>query len=59
VLAVWKERKTVDEENVIRRAEAKKTKKPLDPVSLKTESFYLWRDLFFNDFYGKRIQAGR
>ena len=52
VLAVWKERKTVDEENVIRRAEAKKTKKAFEPVSLKTESFYLWRDLFFNDFYG-------
>jgi mono/diheme cytochrome c family protein len=56
VLAVWKERKTVDEENVIRRAEAKKTKKAFEPVSLKTESFYLWRDLFFNDFYGNQFK---
>ena len=58
VLAVWKERKTVDEENAFRRAEAKKAgpKGVFEPVSLKTESFYLWRDLFFNDFYGNQFK---
>ncbi|MBL8213194.1 MAG: PSD1 domain-containing protein [Bryobacterales bacterium] len=56
VLAVLAERKQVDEENVIRRAEAKKTKKPAQVVSLKTESFFLWRDLFFNDFYGNQFK---
>ncbi len=58
VLAVWKERKTVDEENAFRRAEAKRKgpKAVFEPVSLKTESFYLWRDLFFNDFYGNQFK---
>jgi mono/diheme cytochrome c family protein len=58
VLAVWKERKTVDDENAFRRAEAKKKgpKGVFEPVSLKTESFYLWRDLFFNDFYGNQFK---
>ncbi len=58
VLAVWKERKTVDGENALRRAEARKKgpKAAFDAVSLKTESFYLWRDLFFNDFYGNQFK---
>ncbi len=58
VLAVWKERKTVDDENTFRRTEAKKKgpKAVFEPTSLKTESFYLWRDLFFNDFYGNQFK---
>ena len=54
VLAVLKERKSVDETNVIAKAEAKKAGPKVLPklISLKTESYYLWRDLFFNDFYG-------
>ncbi len=54
VLAVLKERKAVDEENTFRRAEAKKKgpKAAVELTALKAESFYLWRDLFFNDFYG-------
>jgi mono/diheme cytochrome c family protein len=56
VLDVLAERKQVDEENVFRRGEARKTKKPLEVVSLKTESFFLWRDLFFNDFYGNQFK---
>ncbi len=56
VLAVLAERKKVDEENVIRRAEAKKSKMPAQVVSLKTESFFLWRDLFFSDFYGNQFK---
>ncbi len=56
VLDVLAERKQVDEENIYRRAEAKKTKKTLEVVSLKTNSFYLWRDLFFNDFYGNQFK---
>ncbi|HUQ95135.1 MAG TPA: PSD1 and planctomycete cytochrome C domain-containing protein [Bryobacteraceae bacterium] len=58
VLGVLKERKTVDDENAVRKALAKSkgNKASTDLVSLKTESFYLWRDLFFNDFYGNRFK---
>ena len=58
VLAVLKERKSVDETNVIAKAEAKKVGPKALPklVSLKTESYYLWRDLFFNDFYGNQFK---
>ena len=58
VLAVLRERKTVDEENLIRKAEAKRKGPKASPetVSLKTESFYLWRDLFFSDFYGNQFK---
>jgi mono/diheme cytochrome c family protein len=56
-LAVLKERKDVDEENIVRRALAKrKVKDGTEPVSLKTESFFLWRDLFFSDFYGRQFK---
>jgi hypothetical protein len=58
VLAVLKERKTVDDSNAVARAEAKKEGPKAQPklVSLKTESYYLWRDLFFNDFYGNQFK---
>jgi len=54
VLAVLKERKQVDETNLVRRAEAKKRgpKAQAEVVALENNSYYLWRDLFFNDFYG-------
>jgi mono/diheme cytochrome c family protein/cytochrome c553 len=54
VLATLKERKQVDETNLIRKAEAKKRgpNARAEVVALETNSYYLWRDLFFNDFYG-------
>jgi hypothetical protein len=53
-----KERKSVDETNAVIKAEAKKAgpKAKAEVVSLKTESYYLWRDLFFNDFYGNQFK---
>ena len=58
VLAVLKERKSVDETNTVAKAEAKKAGPKVLPklISLKTESYYLWRDLFFNDFYGNQFK---
>jgi hypothetical protein len=57
VLAVLDERKKVDETNAIIKAESKKgPKAKADVVSLKTDSYYLWRDLFFNDFYGNQFK---
>jgi hypothetical protein len=58
VLDVLKERKSVDDTNVIRRAEAKKAGPKVQPdlVALKPASYYLWRDLFFNDFYGNQFK---
>src|SRR5262249_16315654 len=54
VLSVLKERKQVDETNLIRKAEAKNRGKNAraEVVALDSNSYYLWRDLFFNDFYG-------
>jgi hypothetical protein len=58
VLAVLEERKKVDETNAVIKAEAAKAgpKAKANVVSLKTESYYLWRDLFFNDFYGNQFK---
>ena len=58
VLAVLKERKSVDETNAAIKAAAKNAgpKAKAEVVSLKTESYYLWRDLFFNDFYGNQFK---
>jgi Protein of unknown function (DUF1553)/Protein of unknown function (DUF1549)/Planctomycete cytochrome C len=59
VLDVIKERKSVDQTNVIRRAEAQKSsgsKGGPELVALKPASYYLWRDLFFNDFYGNEFK---
>ncbi|MBY0505668.1 MAG: DUF1553 domain-containing protein [Bryobacteraceae bacterium] len=57
VLTVLKERQEVDDENLVRAA-LKKRKGGVaeEATSLKTESFYLWRDLFFNDFYGREFK---
>ena len=57
VLAVLAERQAVDEENTL-RANLKKRKggSAEDPTALKAESFYLWRDIFFSDFYGKEFK---
>lgn len=54
VLAVLKERKEVDETNLVRKAAAKSGGKNarVEVVALQPDSYYLWRDLFFNDSYG-------
>lgn len=55
---VLAERDRVDEENLVRKANAKGAKN-VDgyvTVSLKTEDFFLWRDLYFSDFYGKEFK---
>jgi len=58
VLAVLDERKKVDETNAVIKAKAKKAgpKAKANVVSLKPESYYLWRDLFFSDFYGNQFK---
>lgn len=49
-LKVLAERRKVDEENLVRKAAAKDRK--VEVVALPPERFFLWRDLFFSDFYG-------
>ncbi len=57
VLAVLKERQAVDDENKLREGlKKRKGGAAEDPTALKAESFYLWRDLFFSDFYGKEFK---
>lgn len=56
VLTVLKERQEVDDENTLRVALKKRKGPSEDPTALKSESFYLWRDLFFSDFYGKEFK---
>ncbi len=56
VLEVLKERQQVDDENSLRAALKKRKGPAEDPTALKSESFYLWRDLFFSDFYGKEFK---
>jgi mono/diheme cytochrome c family protein len=57
VLAILKEREAVDDENKLRAAlKKRKGGSAEDPTALKAESFYLWRDLFFSDFYGKEFK---
>ncbi|MDX1981083.1 MAG: DUF1549 and DUF1553 domain-containing protein, partial [Bryobacteraceae bacterium] len=56
VMAVLRERRQVDETNAIRRAEARKSKTQPQLEALKPDSFYLWRDLFFSDFYGNQFK---
>ena len=52
-LKVLEERKKVDEENLIRKASAKeKAGGNVELLALPPERFFLWRDLFFSDFYG-------
>ena len=56
-LAVLAERKKVDDENAALQAVAKsKPKSQVVPVALAPERYYLWRDLFFNDFYGSEFK---
>ena len=61
-LAILKERKDVDQENMIRKAALKmKTKgaavdDDLQAVALKVEHYFLWRDFYFSDFYGKEFK---
>ncbi len=57
VLAVLKERQDVDDENAL-RAGLKKRKDGAaeEATALKPASFYLWRDLFFSDFYGREFK---
>ena len=50
-LAVLVERKQVDEKNAGMKRVPGDTDKPV-PAALPADRFYLWRDLFFNDFYG-------
>jgi len=55
---VLAERDRVDQENLVRKANSKGAKN-VDgyvTVSLKTEDFFLWRDLYFSDFYGKEFK---
>ncbi len=56
VMAVVKERQEVDDENALRAALKKRKGPSEEATSLKTESFYLWRDLFFSDFYGREFK---
>lgn len=54
-LAVLKERKEVDEKNL----QSKATNDPdtkSTTYALPTERFFLWRDLFFSDFYGREFK---
>ena len=52
-LAVLDERKKVDDENELLKALAKERGEKLTEVrALPAERFFLWRDLFFSDFYG-------
>jgi hypothetical protein len=50
-LAVLVERKQVDEKNAGIKRVPGDTDRPV-PAALPADRFYLWRDLFFNDFYG-------
>ncbi len=56
-LNVLKERKAVDDENFLRRGGAKKqVLQEFVAVALPLDKFQLWRDLFFNDFYGNEFK---
>lgn len=56
-LSVLKERKKVDDENLLRKAKAKNQfAEDVETVALPADRYYLWRDLFFNDFYGKEFK---
>ncbi len=57
-LRILAERARVDQDNLFRKSSAK-DKSNVDSyvtVSLKTEDFFLWRDLYFSDFYGKEFK---
>ena len=54
-LAVLQERKQVDEKNA-RNAVVNDAATKSDTAALPPDRFYLWRDLFFNDFYGREFK---
>ena len=58
VLDVLKERKKVDEANLVNKAVAKRKVPKVRPeaVPLDPTSYFLWRDLFFSDFYGSQFK---
>lgn len=55
-LKVLKERKAVDDENLARQKASNKKRDEVEAVALPPDRFYLWRDLFFSDFYGKEFK---
>ena len=54
-LKVIKERKEVDEKNLSSKATNDPDTKA-ETYALPPDRFYLWRDLFFNDFYGREFK---
>ena len=54
-LKVIKERKEVDEKNLSAKATNDPDTKG-ETHALPSDRFYLWRDLFFNDFYGREFK---
>ena len=54
-LAVFQERKKVDEKNLSSKATNDPDTKG-ETYALPPDRFYLWRDLFFNDFYGREFK---
>ena len=54
-LAVLGERKVVDEKNARNAVQNDATTKA-ETFALPPDRFYLWRDLFFNDFYGREFK---
>ena len=54
-LTVLQERKQVDEKNLLSRATNEANSKG-ETFALPPDRFYLWRDLFFNDFYGREFK---
>ena len=54
-LAVLQERKQVDEKNLLSRVTNDANTKG-ETFALPPDRFYLWRDLFFSDFYGREFK---
>jgi len=54
-LSVLKERKQVDEKNA-RNAVTNDPKVKAETSALPPDRYYLWRDLYFNDFYGREFK---
>lgn len=54
-LSVLKERKEVDRKNLTLQATNDPENKAV-PAALPPDRYYLWRDLFFNDFYGREFK---
>ena len=54
-LAVFQERKKVDEKNLSGKVTNDANTKG-ETFALPADRFYLWRDLFFNDFYGREFK---